>query len=65
MNAPAKKLQMPRVDYENEPLGFKGSSKALGKITQSGAFEQFPEWINSGGTIQSTGNRAYHSKNGL
>ena len=48
MNAPAKKLQMPRVDHENEPLGFKGNSTALGKITQSGAFEQFPEWINSG-----------------
>ncbi len=30
MNAPAKKLQMPRVDYENEPLGFKGWCITLG-----------------------------------
>lgn len=30
MNAPAKKLQIPRVDYENEPLGFKAWCVTLG-----------------------------------
>lgn len=30
------------------PIMFKGSSTAIGKITQSGEFEAFPEWINSG-----------------
>lgn len=41
MKAPAKKLQMPRVEYENEPLGFKGWCLTLSIFTALFAFVVF------------------------
>ncbi len=55
-----------KIDGEDKvgPIMFRGSSTAIGKITQAGEFEPFSDWINSGdhghlenGTLHIAGRR--------